>query len=33
VPVALVMTAVLSIALLVIFQAFKGQTATEKVSE
>ena len=33
VPVALVMTAVLSIALLVVFQAFKGQTATEKVSE
>ena len=32
-PVALVMTTVLSIALLVIFQAFKGQTATEKVSE
>ena len=33
VPVASVMTAVLTIALLVVYQAFKDQIATAKVSE
>tara|TARA_Y100000766_G_scaffold120086_1_gene103089 strand:- start:5589 stop:5819 length:231 start_codon:yes stop_codon:yes gene_type:complete len=31
VPIAIVMTAVLSVALLVVYQAFKDQTVTEEV--